>query len=153
MKKYTARTAHLSEEDREVLSTLHFSDSFPSAAFRSFDHQWKTNSFCCLGTKDKQTSLEVSFHPYEDSGKVLAPRRPQTLRLPPRLHLHLSHNPGYKCLLGHWFFFPAADLLFPTSLSDLERHKESWILQGQQRHTQHRNHRASPHQSHSRPGL
>lgn len=61
--KYSARPAHLSEKDREVLGALRLPDSFPSATFRSFDHQWKTDFLCRLGVKDKQASLEVRQFP------------------------------------------------------------------------------------------
>ena len=129
----------MSEQDGEVLSSLRLPDSFPSAAFRSFDHQGKTNFFCCLGAKDKQTSLEI-----ETVSAVtrlmrrfwLLPPALQDLRLPPSLHLHLSRSQRCRWALGWRSFAPPGDCVPPTPPSDLEGHRENRSLPKEPRHEQ-----------------
>ena len=141
----------MSEQDGEVLSSLRLPDSFPSAAFRSFDHQGKTNFFCCLGAKDKQTSLEI-----ETVSAVtrlmrrfwLLPPALQDLRLPPSLHLHLSRSQRCRWALGWRSFAPPGDCVPPTPPSDLEGHRENRSLPKEPRQN-----RASSHHSGSGPGL
>lgn len=150
---YAARSAYLSEKHWEVLSALCFPDSFPSTAFRSFDHQRKTDSLCRLeGTEQTDVFRGWTVSPPPGQWEGSWALAPQALCLPPSPPLHLSHNPGCKCLRGQRFFLAAADCLLPTPPSTLERHKESWVLPKGQRDTQQTNHRAAPHQSRSRPG-
>ena len=109
----------MSEKDREVLGALHLPDSFPSTAFRSFDHQGKTNPFCCLGGKGQRELFRGETFSTA-TGTVGRFWVPQALRLPPSLPLRLSHNPGGKCPPGHRLLSPAAGRLLPIPPSDLE---------------------------------
>lgn len=144
-KNNITRTAHLSEKDWEVLGTIRLPYSFPSTTFRSFDHQWKTNFFCCLGAKDKETSLEVRQFPrYQDNEKVLARWPPGSVYL--QAFLYIFHTTLVVNIFWDIDSFPLLQTIFRPL------HRQTWRVtekaessQGWQTHTQPRSHRASPH--------